>query len=159
MKRLLSLLVALVLVMFVLSAYAEVIIGIGIYYIDGSWYGSDYSSGTTIAYQDIPNTYKSYLTNYNFPDRVIEQDVSYLRDKYYGTPVGWFGITSQKGANLRTAPNIGPAYKGIQLHADTTVYVYFSFIDATNREWYYASLVDGTCGFLRTNFIQLQPYY
>ena len=65
MKRLLSLFVALVFVMFIFSAYADVIIGIGIYYIDGSWYGSDYSSGTTIAYQDIPNTYKSYLINLN----------------------------------------------------------------------------------------------
>ena len=43
MKRLLSLFVALVFVMFIFSAYADVIIGIGIYYIDGSWYGSDYS--------------------------------------------------------------------------------------------------------------------
>ena len=157
MKKIVSIIAALVLVLFAFTAYADTYIGI--YFFNGNWYGSDYSTGKTVTYQDIPNKYDLYLINHNFPDRVTKRDVSSMRDRYYGTPMGWFGITGIKGANLRTAPNIGDGYKGIQLHADTTVYVYFSFIDTTNREWYYASLVDGTCGFLRTNFIELEPYY
>ena len=151
MKKILALILVLAVFAAVSCAYAD---NYYIWFSNNNWHSND-SSGT--AYQDIPPKYKDYMVNYNFPVSVI-QDVSYLCDRYHATPIGWLGLVSDKGINLRTAPNIGNSYRGIQLHADTTVYIYFSFIDNTNREWYYATTVEGTCGFLRSNFIKLIPF-
>ena len=121
-----------------------------------SWVVGD-NSGNTTVYEEIPQEYKAYLQRYNFPDFVL-RDVSAQCEQYHGTPVGFLGLVGEKGINLRTGPNIGDSYKGTQLHAGTKVYVYFSFIDGTNRGWYYATTANGQNGFLRTDFLELIPY-
>ncbi|MBR3428974.1 MAG: hypothetical protein IKG87_02630 [Clostridia bacterium] len=123
--------------------------------IGGYWYS--YTDGVQTAYDwQKPKEWRDYMVNYNFPDSVI-MDVSALCDQYHGMPIGWLGLVSTSGSNLRTGPKLGNSYKGIQLHDSTTVYVYFSFYDSSNREWYYATTADGRCGFLVAKFIRLIP--
>ena len=78
--------------------------------------------------------------------------------QHYGTPVGWLGLVSDKGVNLRKAPNLGKSYKIVTLQEGVTVYVYFKFTDIANKEWYYVTTASGTCGYLRSNFLKLFPY-
>ena len=104
----------------------------------------------------LPTTWKPDRVLKNFPTKVIK-DVSKIQKKYKGTWIGWLGLVSNKGSNLRTKPKTGRAYKGTQLHADTTVYVYFNFFDSTGREWYYATTAGGKHGYLVASLIQLIP--
>lgn len=154
MKKLSVFIAALLLASLLLTSVAGADTYIFIY--GGKWYSSD-STGRKTPLQDIPPKYNDYLVRYDFPVAVI-QDVSYLCDMYYGTPVGLLGLSSDKGINLRTAPNLGDGYRGVQLHAGTTVYVYFSFIDSTNREWYYCTTAAGQTGFCRSNFLKLYSF-
>ena len=140
--------------------FASVAVGedIYIFFIDGEFCAVDEAEeGTTKWIGDIAPNYKDYLLQRNFPASVI-QDVSDLCNQYYGTPVGWLGLVSDKGINLRKAPNLGDSYKIATLQEGTTVYVYFKFTDINNKEWYYATTSSGTAGFLRSNFLKLFPY-
>ena len=118
MKKLSVFIAALLLASLLLTSVAGADTYIFIY--GGKWYSSDSTTGRKTPLQDIPPKYNDYLVRYDFPVSVI-QDVSYLCDMYYGTPVGLLGLSSDKGINLRTAPNLGDGYRGVQLHAGTTV--------------------------------------
>ena len=150
MKKIVALILVLAAVLSVCSAYADTYY----WYENGYWYS--YSNGRQTYDWQKPKEWRDYMVNYNFPDSVI-RDVTAICNQYYGTKIGWLGLVSTSGSNLRTAPKLGDSYRGIQLHDSTTVYVYFSFYDSTGREWYYATTADGRCGFLGAKFIQLIP--
>ena len=150
MKKITAIIVFLMALIFAFGALADT------YYMysDGYWYS--YTDGYKTYDWQKPKEWNDYMVNYNFPDSVIT-DVSALCTQYHGTPIGWLGLVSTSGSNLRTGPKLGNSYKGIQLHDSTTVYVYFSFFDSSSREWYYATTADGRCGFLVAKFIRLIP--
>lgn len=157
MKKVISLILILMMIMSIAgSAIADVDIYIYVVYESGSWSCTD-ESGHTTYYQDIPPHYDSYLLDQGFPTWVASMDVSSIREKWHGTPIGLLGLSSDKGINLRTMPNLKDSTRGIQLHAGTTVYVYFKCYNI-GREWYYASTAEGQCGFLNAKFLQLYPY-
>ncbi len=150
MKKAVALLLVLITVCAVFGAQATTYY----WYQGGYWYS--YTDGQTQYDWQKPKEWNTYMTNYNFPDWVI-QDVTSVCNQYHGSMIGWLGLVSTSGSNLRTAPKLGNSYRGIQLHDSTTVYVYFSFYDGTGREWYYATTADGRHGFLVAKFIQLIP--
>ena len=115
------------------------------------------SDGTTIM---LPST-GEFSSSAAFPQDVI-QDTSELCSQYNGTPVECLGLTGKAGCNLRSVPTIDGTLsydKNRQqeythpsivrkLHADITVYVYFSFINASSDKWYYVTCADGQTGFV-----------
>lgn len=151
MKKVTAILIILVTMVFSVGALADTFF----WYESFLWYSTD-SAGHTEVHQSKPLAWKTYMVNHNFPESVI-RDVSALCKQYYGSPVGWLGLLCTAGCNVRTQPNLGDSYKGFQLHGNTTVYVNFSFIDMSNNEWYYVTCLDGSCGFVRANRIQLIP--
>ena len=150
MKKIIALILVLAAVSCVFGAQATTY-----YWYEGGYWHS-YSDGNQAYDWQKPKEWKEYMVNYNFPDWVI-QDVSAVCNQYHGSYIGWLGLVSTSGSNLRTGPKLGNSYRGIQLHDSTTVYVYFSFVDASNREWYYATTADGHHGFLVAKFIRLIP--
>lgn len=137
-----------------------------IIFIDGDWYTVDDTvddkadnTGKEAKKKwigDIAPNYKDYLLQRDFPASVI-QDVSDLCYQHHGTPVGWLGLVSDKGLNLRSTPRIGNGNKIVTLQAGVTVYVYFKFTEGA-KEWYYVTMSNGTCGYVRSNFLKLFPY-
>ncbi len=167
MKKLLATLMLLVLLCSTVSAMAS-----GYWYDGKGWWYFDNNGNWDKLYTDsTPMQWNSYMVNHNFPTSAI-RDVSSVSAQYNGTPVGCLGITSNKGSNLRSYPTTEGRYQYLggyrpswvdnsiirKLHANETVYVYFSLYDDKGREWYYASCPDGTCGFLYADRIMLIPY-
>ena len=104
---------------------------------------------------DGPMVWYQYLVNHNFPQRVI-QDRSSMCSQKGGTLIERLAITSQKGSNLRSSMSYTDNKNLIRtLHANTTVFVYFSLHDGLGREWYYVVCDDGTEGYLLAMRIQL----
>ncbi len=140
------------------------------YWYDGHgwWYINNYGNWTKL-YQSEPMEWNTYLVNHNFPTSLM-YDMSGMCDSYNGIPVGCLGLVSDKGSNLRSYPTTESTYMYLggkhpsivhnsiirKLHADTTVYVYFSFWSGSDQ-WYYVTCADGTTGFLFASRIRLIP--
>lgn len=136
------------------------------YWFDGTgWWRVDRSGWHQL--YNRPMEFDRALVNHNFPTQVI-RDVSGLCSNYYGTPVGCLGLVSNRGSNLRSYPTIkghdvltqdGPTVEDSsiirKLHANETVYVYFSCYDKSGNEWYYVVCTNGMEGYLFANRIML----
>ena len=160
--------VAILMVLVVLLSAASAL-GDGLWYQCGRWWCVD-NYGYLHSLQSRPLEWDRTMANRNFPASVI-QDVTALCEQYYGTPVGCLGLTSKAGSNLRSVPTVdgnlsyGKNWRQEynhqtivrKLHADTTVYVYFSFYSANGDEWYYVTCADGQTGFLLAKRIALIP--
>ena len=163
MKKLAAFLLVLAMLTITFSAHAYTYY----WYINGVWYcvtvdtlpdeePAEEAKSTKKPGWQLPTVWNPDKVIRNFPTKVIK-DVSKKQKKYKGNWIGWLGLVSTKGSNLRTKPKLGDSYKGRQLHADTTVYVYFNFYDSSGREWYYATTTDGKHGFLVASLIKLIP--
>lgn len=156
-----------VLMILVVLAFSTNVLADGLWYQYGQWWCVD-NYGYLHSLEYRPLEWDRTMANYNFPTSVI-QDVTAMCEQYYGTPVGKLGLTSKSGSNLRSVPsvdgNLSYGRDGRQeynhssivrkLHADTTVYVYFSFYSASGDEWYYVTCADGLTGFLLAKRIML----
>ncbi len=141
----------------------------GFWYDGSGWWYIDQAGQWTRLYRSKPLEWNTYLVNHHFPTSLM-YDTSSLCDAYYGTPVGCLGLISDQGSNLRSYPTAEGTYMYLggsrpsivhntiirKLHADTTVYVYFSFWSG-DRQWYYVSCADGTAGFLAASRVMLIP--
>lgn len=167
MKKFVAIIVILVAIFSMASSLADG------YWFDGNgWWRIDYCGEWHKLYKETDAlTWKTYLANYNFPSRVITDETA-MCNQFGGTPIGCFGLTSNQGSNLRSYPTLEGQYElnlkegrmswvhssiVKKVHANTTVYIYFSCFDSEGKEWYYATCADGTTGFLFANRIKLLP--
>ncbi len=163
MKKVTAILMILALLTFSTNVLAD-----GLWYQCGQWWYVD-SCGYLRPVESRPLEWDTQMVNHNFPTSVI-QDMTSMCDQYYGTPVGKLGLTSKGGSNLRSFPCVNGyvickngrqeyTHSSIirKLHADTTVYVYFSFYSSSGDEWYYVTCADGLTGFLLAKRIALIP--
>lgn len=164
MKKIFAILTVLAVLMSAAGA-----LGDGLWYGFGQWWCVD-NDGYLHSVESRPLQWDLTMATHNFPASVI-QDVTSLCNQCYGTPVGCLGLTSKSGSNLRSVPTVDGnlsydrnwhqeyTHPSIvrKLHADTTVYVYFSFFNASGDEWYYVTCADGQTGYLLAKRIALIP--